>query len=90
MPDERNHEFDNLRVPDHLSAFDRDLHNILSPNPTHNKSIGLISTGNHVLSSFKLKPKPALDDLENQYLGYQPDPYSNPYSNGLDRSIVLK
>jgi len=56
MPDERNGEFDNLRVPDSLEGFDRELHNMLTPNPTHNKSVGLISTGSNILSNYKHKP----------------------------------
>ena len=58
MPDVRNGEFDNLRIADNLSGFDKELHGMLSHNSNHNKSVGLISMGNNVLSGYKVKAKP--------------------------------
>jgi hypothetical protein len=68
LPGERGDEFANLREKQFLKEYDKDLFNMLTPNPTHNKSVGLISTGANILSSYKKKQDNELHQLEDTYL----------------------
>lgn len=92
MYGERDQEFANLREKENLEGFDKELYNLLTPNPNHNKSVNLISTGANILSNYKVRPDHDIEILEERYLNKSSLGHygTNPYSNGLDRSIVLK
>ena len=65
--------------------LDKDLFHMLTPNPSHNKSFGLVSTGANIMKSDRYgfiqngDPFPVLQAN-----------YDNPYSNGLSRTLLLK
>jgi len=64
----------------------------LTPNPTHSKSYGLISTGKNLVKTDSLQKLDKLKEIESNYLDMYPSPVvddTNPYHSGLARTLLF-
>jgi hypothetical protein len=61
---------------------------MLTPNPSHTKSVGLISTGKNMFTNYiGGSENKKYNKIEEMYLE---ESFDDPYSTALQRTIVLK
>lgn len=92
VKNDRGDEFANIYQPKTLDKFDDKLYHLLTPNPTHSKSYGLISTGANLVKTDSHKKIDRLREIESNYLDQYPSPVideKNPYSSTLARTLLF-
>ena len=85
-----------MREPQTLAQVDKGLSGMLAPNPVHNRSYGLISTGNNLLQKdlyggYVVKNS-RLNEIAQNYLAPTPKSEASdmPYADGLTRTMLLE